>query len=140
MSKIRRMSMLDQSTSVVRNISKGLTRVNTIQSVRLGDGARIIANRIVVDKETPIRWEITVTDPHYCPISVEQLPLEPLGERTRKHYLTRELFECAEAVGFIDWKQLPIGVRKSFMRVNGEVKKVHLSEYEAPDPTDYPLE
>src|SRR5437588_13108580 len=131
------MRMLDQYKSVRRNISKDLTKINAIESVRPGDGARIIANRIVVDKETPIRWEITITDQLYNPISVEELPLERLGERTRKHYLTRELFECAEAVGFLDWKQLPIGMRKSLVL---EVRKVLLLEYEPPDPTNYPLE
>jgi hypothetical protein len=134
------MIMLDQSKSVRINIPKDLTRVNAIQSMRLSDGARIIANRIVVDSNTPIRWEITITDQLYHPIPTEQLALEQSEERIPKRYLTRELSEYAEAIGFIDWKQLPTGTLKSFVLVDGEVRKVLIPDYQPPDPTDYPLE
>jgi hypothetical protein len=132
--------MLDQSKSVRINIPRDLTRVNAIQSVRASDGARIIASRVVIDRSTPIRWEITITDRLYHPIPAEQLPLEQLGQRMQKQYLTRELSECAQAIGFIDWKQLPTGMIKSFVLVDGQVRKVLIPEYQPPDPTDYPLE
>ncbi len=132
--------MLDQSKSVHINIPRDLTRVNAIQSVRPSDGVRIIANRIVVDTSTPIRWEITITDQLYHPLPAEQLALEQPGEKTPKQYLTKELSEYAEAIGFVDWKQLPTGMIKSFVLVDGEVRKVLIPEYQPPDPTDYPLE
>ena len=134
------MIMLEQSKAVRINIPKDLTRVNAIQSVRARDGARIIANRIVVNTSTPIRWEITITDQLYHPIPTEELAWEKPGETTPKQYLTRELSEYAEAGGFIDWKQLPTGMIKSFVLVDGEIRKVLIPDYQPPDPTDYPLE
>ena len=117
-----------------------LVRYGLIKSVRLPDGARITAKRVVVDTSTPIHWTITTTDQKDMPIDIGLPTFEDTQGKILKEYLTRELSELSEKAGFTDWKRLPVDAVPGFELIDGKEMERGFPKDQDPDSTDYPLE
>ena len=117
-----------------------LTKYEHIQSVRLTDGARLVASRVVVDEHTPVRWTIVLVDKLENYIDDElQLFSDAVG-RVRKQYTTSDLLELAKQKGFEDWQEVPVAFVQGWELVDGVYQERHLPKYQDPDPTPYPTD
>ncbi len=109
-----------------------LTKFEHIQSVRLTDGARLVASRVVVDETTPVRWTIVLKDSLENYID-DELPIFSDTEgRVRKQFATSDLLKRAKEAGFEDWQQLPVAL--------GNVWGLAGAFYHDPDHTPYPVD
>ena len=113
-------------------IETELTKYEHIQSVRLTDGARLVASRRVVDETTPVRWTIVLKDKQEMYIFDELQFFEDTGCNVQTQYATTELVELAKQRGFMDWQQLPVALA-TVWGLEGTV-------YQDPDPIHYPTD
>lgn len=117
-----------------------LTKYEHIMSVRVTDGARLVASRVVVDEQTPVRWTIMLKDKLEMVIEDELQLFEDAAGRVRKQYTTTELLGIAQQKGFDDWQQVPRGFMQGWKLVEGEYQENHIPRYPDPDPTPYPTD
>lgn len=118
------------------------TKYERIQSVRVTDGARLVASRVVMDENTHVRWTIELKDKLEMFIFDELQLFEDAARNVQKHYTTSELLDLAKQAGFIDWQQLPVELVEMWPwdAVGDEAKKILVPKYSLPDPTPYPAD
>lgn len=117
-----------------------VTQYDHIQATRPTDGAKLRAQRVVVDEHTAIRWTIVMVTKLEQYI-VDELPMYEDAEwKVRKQYTTSELIDRAREVGFVDWQQSQVGESEGFAYVDSEYRKVRVGHYQLPDPTPYPTD
>jgi hypothetical protein len=106
-----------------------LTQYDHIQATRLTDGAKLRAQRVVVDEQTPIRWTIVLVD------KLEQYIFDELPM-----YTTSELIARAKEAGFVDWQQSQVGKMTGLAWIDDDCREVILRQYQIPDRTPYPTD
>ncbi len=117
-----------------------VTQYDHIQSTRPTDGAKVRAQRVVVDKHTAIRWTIVVVN-RLEQFILDELPMyEDAEGKVRKQYPTSELLDRAKEAGFVDWQQSQVAESEGSAYVDGEYQKVRVGHYQLPDPTPYPTD
>ena len=110
-----------------------ITQYDHIKCVRPMDGLEMRAQRVVGDKDTPVRWTFVVVDR-----LGRWLYIEHIENRQRATYSTDEIITFAQNAGFGEWEQSQIAEFSGLALINGEYKEVRLQQFQIPDPTPYP--
>ena len=117
-----------------------LTKLNSILAIRRSDGAKIAAKRLVINSETPIRWNVVLKDRTEKYIFDELSMFEDTEWDKQKQYSTSELFDLTQKAGFTDWKQIPLAMWGGWELVGSEYKQRLFPQYELPDLTSYKID
>lgn len=111
-----------------------ITQYDRIQCVRQ-DGLVLRAQRILLNKETPVRWTIVVEGK-----SGQWQDQSWTENGSRETYSTNELNVFAKNAGFGEWQQSAIDVHEGISLWEGNERTVHMPQYQVPDSTIYPKE
>jgi hypothetical protein len=124
---------------VISNAPHDLAKYEHVYSVRQSDGMRIVAKRIVADKHTPIRWEISVVDSGKSNDYTERSFFKGSEASVTNIFATSELLREAQKAGFGDWYPKQVGFRDSWpLDAKGDDSEKRLiPEYPLPDSTEY---
>ena len=110
-----------------------ITQYDHIKCVRSTDGLEMRAQRVVGDKETPVRWTFVVVDRLGW-----WLYIEHIENGQRATYSTDEIITFAQNAGFGEWEQSQIAEFSGLALINGEYTEVRLRQFQIPDQTLYP--
>ncbi len=105
-----------------------IAKFEHVQSVRVTDGARLVASRVVINAQTPVRWTIVLKDKQEMFIFDELQLFDDAAGRVQKQYATTELLDLVKQKGFVDWQRLPVAMGEGW------------ADYPYPDATPYPVD